>query len=112
MSRADNQRTEKQSRKDNLFRSFPNLREKEIANVEKHWQNYRERKHTNDRMGNAPMMLKKTPPVAKDQNDNVAVRRVSCQNTKKSRARRQLLQPRFCRSNANERVGKVVHVCG
>src|ERR1041385_2221814 len=112
MSRADDQRTEKQSRKDDLFRPFPNLREKESAKVEKHWQDYRERKHTNDRMGNATMMLKETPAVAKDQDDNIAVRRVSCQNTKKGRARRQLLQPRFCRSNANERVSKVVHVCG
>src|SRR6185369_14746279 len=112
MSRADDQRTEKQSRKDNLFRPFPDLREQEIANVEKHWQNYREREHTKDRMGNATMMFKETPAIAKYQDDNIAVRRVSCENTKKGRTGRQLLQPRFCSSNANERVGKVVHVCG
>src|ERR1044071_8904672 len=100
MSRADDQRSEKQSRKDNLFRPFAHLREKEIAKVEKHWQNYRERKHTNDRMGNATMMLKETPPVAKDQDGNIAVRRVSRQYTKNRRTRRQLLQPRFCCSNA------------
>src|ERR1051325_3397476 len=99
MSRADDQRTEKQSRKDNSFRPFANLREKEIAKVEKHRQNYRKGKHTYDRMGNATMMLKETPPVAKDQNNNIAVRRVSRQNTKNRRTRRQLLQPPFCFSN-------------